>query len=234
LELGGKSPNLVFPDADLDAAAGVAAMAGTALLAGQGCALPTRLYVHEEVYDDVVERLLSKLSVLAVGDPMDPDTFVGPVVTERAMHRILGVIDQAREDGATLLAGGSRLGGALADGWFVAPTVFGDVHHESSLAREEVFGPVQAVLRFNTEEEVMAKANDSVYGLAAYVHTSDAARIERLTAGLQAGTVVVNGMGRISAATPFGGVKQSGFGREGGWAGLEEMIRTKAVHRRWS
>ncbi len=231
LELGGKSPNLVFPDADLDVAASVAALAGTALLSGQGCALPTRLYLHEDVYDEVVDRLLARLAALRIGDPLDPDTFVGPVVTERAMERILGVIGQAQSDGATLLTGGVRMGGELADGWFVAPTVFGDVDQASALAREEVFGPVQAVLRFSSEDEVIAKANDSAFGLAAYIHTQDQSRIERLTTELQVGTVVVNGIGGMSASTPFGGYKQSGFGREGGRAGIEEMVQTKAVFR---
>ena len=165
LELGGKSPNIVFPDADLDVAATLAARAGTALLSGQGCALPTRTYVHEDVYDEVVDRILAALATLPVGDPLDPATFVGPVVTEAAMERILGVIDRARSDGATLLAGGERLGGDLAAGWFVAPTVFGDVDHDSHLARHEVFGPVHAVLRFSSEAEVLAKANDTPYGL---------------------------------------------------------------------
>lgn len=229
LELGGKSPNIVFPDADLEAAADMAAVAGTALLTGQGCALPTRLYVHDLVYDAVVEKVLAKLATLRVGDPLDPDIFVGPVVTEEAMERILGVIGRAQEDGAVLLAGGGRLDGDLADGWFVAPTVFGDVNQESELARDEVFGPVQAILRFFTEEEVLAKANDSIFGLAAYVHTSDVSRVERLVRGLQAGTVIVNGMGTLSPATPFGGYKQSGFGREGGRAGIEEMVQLKTV-----
>ncbi len=229
LELGGKSPNIVFPDADLDTAALVAARLGTALLSGQGCALPTRLYVHESVYDAVAERLVAAVAALAVGDPLDPATAVGPVVTEAAMERILGVIDRAQADGARLLAGGARLGGALADGWFVAPTVFGDVDHHSDLARNEVFGPVQAVLSFSSEDEVLAKANDSEFGLAAYLHTTDARRIERFTRELQAGTVIVNGAGRLSAATPFGGTKQSGFGREGGRAGIEEMVQTKMV-----
>ena len=227
--MGGKSPNIVFPDADLEAAADMAAVAGTALLTGQGCALPTRLYVHDLVYDAVVEKVLARLATLRVGDPLDPDTFIGPVVTEEAMERILGVIGRAQEEGAVLLAGGGRLDGDLADGWFVAPTVFGDVNHESELARDEVFGPVQAILRFSTEEEVLAKANDSIFGLAAYVHTADAGRIERLVSGLQAGTVIVNGMGSLSPATPFGGYKQSGFGREGGRAGIEEMVQLKTV-----
>ena len=178
LELGGKSPNIVFPDADLDTAATSAAF-GTALLTGQGCALPTRLYVHEDVYDEMVDLVLAALGSLAVGDPLDPATFVGPVVTEAAMDRILATIERARSDGAQLLAGGERLGGDLAGGWFVAPTVFGDVDHHSDLARNEVFGPVQAVLRFASDDEVLAQANDSPYGLGAYLHTRDPGRIQR-------------------------------------------------------
>jgi len=229
LELGGKSPNIVFPDADLDTAAAMAAHFGTALLAGQGCALPTRLYVHDDVYDQVVGKVVTMLASIPVGDPLDPANFVGPVVTEAAMERILGVIDRAKSDGAALLAGGARLGGELADGWFIEPTVFGEVDHDSDLARNEVFGPVQAVLRFTTEDEVLAKANDSAFGLGAYLHTSDNRRVQRFARELESGTVVVNGMGGISPATPFGGYKQSGFGREGGRAGIEEMVRRKTV-----
>jgi aldehyde dehydrogenase (NAD+) len=228
LELGGKSPNIVFPDADLDTVA-MSARFGTALLAGQGCALPTRLYVHEDVYDEVVGKVVSSLGSLPVGDPLDPATFVGPVVTEAAMERILATIDRARTDGATLLAGGERLGGELAPGWFVAPTVFGDVDHDSDLVRNEVFGPVQAILRFTSEDEVLAQANDSPYGLGAYLHTRDIGRIQRFVREIESGTVAVNGMGRMSPATPFGGFKQSGFGREGGRAGIEEMVRRKTV-----
>ena len=202
---------------------------GTALLTGQGCALPTRLYVHDDVYDEVVGLLVSSLASLAVGDPLDPGTFVGPVVTEAAMERILATIDRARADGADLLAGGQRLDGELAAGWFVAPTVFGGVDHGSDLARNEVFGPVQAVLRFSSEDEALSLANDSPYGLGAYLHTHDLRRIQRFVREIDAGTVAVNGMGRISPATPFGGYKQSGFGREGGRAGIEEMVRRKTV-----
>jgi aldehyde dehydrogenase (NAD+) len=229
LELGGKSPLIVFPDADLDQAAQVAAQVGTALLSGQGCALPTRLYVHEDVYHQVADAVVATLASLAVGDPLDPGTVVGPVVSELAMERILSVIDRARSDGATLLAGGVRLGGELADGWFVAPTVFGEVDHGSDLAGNEVFGPVQSILRFSTEDEALALANDSPFGLAAYLHTADSRRIERFVRELDTGTVAVNGPGRISPATPFGGTKQSGFGREGGRAGIEEMVQTKTV-----
>jgi aldehyde dehydrogenase (NAD+) len=229
LELGGKSANIVFPDADLDTAAGMCAIFGTALLAGQGCALPTRTYVHEDVYDTVVEKVLATLAAFPVGDPLDPRSFIGPVVSEAAMERILGVIDRARSDGATVLTGGERLGGDLADGWFIAPTVFGDVDHDSDLARNEVFGPVQAILRFSSEEDVLEKANDSPFGLGAYVHTRETSRVQRMINGLQAGTVVANGMGGISPASPFGGYKQSGFGREGGRAGIEEFVQRKSV-----
>jgi aldehyde dehydrogenase (NAD+) len=228
LELGGKSANIVFADADLDAAVLTVQM-GTGLLAGQGCALPTRLYVHDDVYDEVVGRVVAALESLPVGDPLDPAVFVGPVVTEAAMERILGRVEQARADGATLLTGGGRLGGGLASGWFVAPTAFGDVDQDSDLARHEVFGPVQAILRFRSDQEVLDRANDSPFGLGAYLHTRDLGRIQRFIGGLESGTVVVNGMGRISPATPFGGYKQSGFGREGGRPGIEEMVRRKTV-----
>jgi aldehyde dehydrogenase (NAD+) len=229
LELGGKSPNIIFSDADLDAAAAMAAYAGPALLSGQGCALPTRLYVQAEVYDYVTAKVVETVKALPVGDPLDPATLVGPVVSEAAMERILGVMEQAEADGAELLVGGSRLGGELAAGWFVAPTVFGEVDHDSDLARNEVFGPVLAVLRFHTEEEVLAKANDSDFGLSAYLQTRDVERIDRFVRRLVAGTVAVNGMGRSTPAAPFGGTKSSGFGREGGRAGIEEMVRQKTV-----
>jgi aldehyde dehydrogenase (NAD+) len=185
--------------------------------------------VHADVYERVVAKVIETIKAVRVGDPLDPATLVGPVVTETAMQRILGVIERAKDDGATLLFGGSRLGGELAEGWFVAPTVFGDVDHDSDLARNEVFGPVLAVLRFATEEEVLTKANDSEFGLSAYVHTRDAGRIERFVRRLQSGTVVVNGMGRSTPAAPFGGIKRSGFGREGGRAGIDEMLRPKTV-----
>jgi aldehyde dehydrogenase (NAD+) len=229
LELGGKSPAIIFPDADLDAAAAMVATVGTALLSGQGCALPTRTYVHHDVYDEVVEKVTAVVRSLAVGDPLDPTTVVGPVVTEAALERILGVIERARADGATLLTGGTRLGGDLASGWFVAPTVFGDVDHGSDLARHEIFGPVQALVRFGSDDEVLARANDSAFGLGAYLHTSDVRRIERFVRHLEAGTVIVNAAGGLSPTSPFGGYKQSGFGREGGRAGIEEMVRRKTV-----
>ena len=157
-ELGGKSANIVFPDADLDlACADRRLWPARSCSSGQGCALPTRLYVHADVYDDVVARVVAHVESAVVGDPLDPTVTMGPVVTEQACARILGVIDRARDEGAgTLLTGGSRLGGALAAGYYIAPTVFGDVDQASDLARNEIFGPVLSILRFRDEDDVVA------------------------------------------------------------------------------
>jgi aldehyde dehydrogenase (NAD+) len=230
LELGGKSANVVFPDADLDTAVQASAFLGCTLLSGQGCALPTRLYVHDDVYEEVVERLVAQVEAVAVGDPLDRRTLMGPVVTEAARDRILGVIARAGDEGSgTLLTGGHRLEGDLAGGFFVAPTVFGEVDHASDLARNEIFGPVLSVLRFGDEDEVVDRVNDSVYGLGAYLHTRDLSRAIRLATRFEAGSITVNGFPGGSPGAPFGGYKQSGFGREGGRAGIEEMVRRKNV-----
>jgi aldehyde dehydrogenase (NAD+) len=230
LELGGKSANIIFPDADLEAAASMSALLGAALLSGQGCALPTRLYVHQDVYDEVAAKVVGTIESLGVGDPLDTGVMIGPVVSGPALERIMGVIERARRDGADLLTGGNRLEGDLAAGYFVAPTVFGNVDHNSELARNEVFGPVLAMLRFSTEDEVVAKANDSGFGLAAYVHTRDVSRTHRVAHALEAGSVTANGFPVMSPSTPFGGYKQSGFGREGGRAGIEEFVRRKHIY----
>jgi aldehyde dehydrogenase (NAD+) len=154
---------------------------------------------------------------------------MGPVINESAVERILGMIERAKASGAKLLTGGHRLGGELAGGYFLAPTVLADVDHSSEIAQEEVFGPVLSVLRFKDEAEVIAKANDSRYGLAAYIHTRDLARAHRVAHAIDAGYINVNGMSGMSPTAPFGGYKQSGFGREGGRQGLEEWLRTKNV-----
>ena len=229
LELGGKSANIVFADANLDVAVPASAF-GFVALSGQGCALPTRLFVQDTIYDEVIERLVAAVRHVPVGDPLERTTLVGPVINAAACDRILGVIDDARQRGVgTVLAGGGRLGGAFEAGYFVAPTVFGDVDHTSTLARNEIFGPVLSVFRFTDEDQAVAMANDSDYGLGAHVHTQDLGRAHRMARRLEVGFVAVNGGAGLSPCAPFGGVKRSGFGREGGREGIDEYLRTKNV-----
>ncbi len=229
MELGGKSANIIFDDADLRSAVGMSAFMGVAL-SGQGCLLPTRLFVQDTIYDQVVPMVAGLIGGMKVGDPFAEGTALGPVINEAACHRILGAIERAKADGSTLLTGGERLTGDLAGGYFLQPTVFGDVEHTSDLSQREVFGPVLAILRFSQEDEVVHMANDTEYGLSAYVHTNDLRRAHRVAAQLQAGTVNINGTTGTPAGAPFGGVKQSGFGRMGGKWGLEDFLQPKNVY----
>ncbi|NEA63300.1 aldehyde dehydrogenase family protein [Streptomyces sp. SID12488] len=227
-ELGGKSANLLFADTDLDTVVpycAAFAMSNT----GQGCALPTRLLAERPIYDEVVTRVAGVVAHLPVGDPLDPATYIGPLINEAARDRVQGVIDKAVEGGAgRLVYGGEHID---SDGYFVSPTVFADVDNRSDLAQQEIFGPVLAITPFDTEDEAVALANDTEYGLSAYIQSRDIARVNRLVPRLKAGTVYVNpGPNPItSPATPFGGVGMSGFGREGGKAGLDEFISVKGV-----
>jgi len=230
LELGGKSANIVFADADLQAAAGFSAFLAMGH-SGQGCLLPTRLLVEDSIYDQVVGMVLAMTQMMKVGDPFDEGTTMGPVISAQSCERILGVIERAKSEGAgTLLTGGGRVGGDLKGGYFIEPTVFGDVDHASDLAQNEVFGPVLSIIRFRDEAEAIALANDTIYGLAAYLHTNDLRRAHRVAVSLEAGMVNVNGFTGVHAGAPFGGVKQSGFGRMGGRSGLEDFMRLKNVY----
>jgi aldehyde dehydrogenase (NAD+) len=229
MELGGKSANIVFDDANLDAAVGLGTFMSVGLMSGQGCAFPTRMLVQDGVYDEVVERVAQMAKGLAVGDPFDPANMAGPVVSEAALHRILGVIERAKLDGARLVAGGGRLEGDLAEGYFVEPTVFADVDPDSDLAQNEVFGPVLAITRFSSDAEAIAIANNTRYGLSGYVQTTSLSRALRVAEELDTGEVLVNGAGNLVVQRPFGGFRLSGFGKEGAKAGIDEFLRVKSV-----
>jgi aldehyde dehydrogenase (NAD+) len=229
MELGGKSANIICADADLDAACLHGTFLSVATLSGQGCAFPTRMLAHESIYADVIERVATTAKSIPVGDPFDPATISGPVVNAAALDRILGVIEQAVGDGARLVAGGGRLNGPLANGYFIEPTVFADVDPRSQLAQNEVFGPVLAVIPFTSDDEAIAIANDTEYGLSAYVQTRDLKRAHRMADELVAGEVLINGARNLAIHRPFGGFGRSGFGKEGGRAGIEEYLRIKSV-----
>ena len=229
LELGGKSANLVFEDADLDRAV-PGAVAGIFAAGGQTCIAGSRLLVHESIADEVVRRVAEIAQQIRLGDPTEPETQMGPVASVQQRDRILGMIDDARADGARLIIGGGTPSDtALAGGAFVEPTIFADVEPSSRLAQTEVFGPVLAVTTFRTEQEAVAIANGTEFGLASGIWTKDITRAHRIARDLVAGTVWVNTYRYSAAQAPFGGVKQSGYGRERGLEALDEYLRTKNV-----
>lgn len=230
MELGGKSASLVFPDCDLQAAAERAIAWTIGCLAGQGCALPTRQIVHADIYDEFLEKLVAIAALFKVGDPMQPGIMVGPVINEAAVNRITGMFDRAKADNAArFVIGGNRCGGDLAKGNFIEPTILADVNPDHEIAQVEIFGPAVAVLKFHDEDEAVAIANNSEYGLAAYIQSNDLMRVHRIAERLHAGGVYVNGGFQINSHTPFGGVGISGFGKEGGKAGIEEFLHMKTV-----
>ncbi|ANE78048.1 betaine-aldehyde dehydrogenase [Mycobacterium adipatum] len=229
-ELGGKSGNIIFDDADLDRAAMLSAHQGPLMQSGQSCACASRLLVHASVYDTFVEKFLAVLDSAPAGDPFDPLVRFGPVISESALTRILDTVDLAVSAGAgELLTGGKRMGGPLAQGFYIEPTVFADVDNSSPLAQTETFGPVVSISRFTDDDQAVRTANDTRYGLNAFVHTRDLRRAHRVSRALESGSVWINSTSRISPQGPYGGYKQSGFGRTGGWEGLLEFLQTKTI-----
>ncbi|MGC1524305.1 MAG: betaine-aldehyde dehydrogenase [Steroidobacteraceae bacterium] len=230
LELGGKSPLIIFDDARLDNAVSGALLANF-YSSGQVCSNGTRVFVHRSVKAAFLERLVKRVKAMRIGDPLDPATQVGPLVSEQHMHKVLSYLERGRAEGARILTGGMRVTtGALAKGYFVAPTVFDNCRDDMAIVREEIFGPVMSVLEFEDEQEVIERANATEFGLAAGVFTNDLTRAHRVIARLQAGTCWINQYNVTPIELPFGGVKLSGLGRENGRAAIEHYTQLKSVY----
>ena len=229
LELGGKSPVIVCEDADLDRAVPLAAMAVFAN-SGQICIAGSRLFVARKIHDEFVQRLGAFAKALRIGDGVNPETEIGPLISDKQLRRVTGYLEKGVAEGAALVTGGGRPGaGGLSAGHFVEPTVFANVTDAMTIAREEIFGPVISAMAFDTLEEAVKRANDTPYGLAAGVFTRDLASAHRLSNALRAGSVWVNTYHAIDPSVPFGGYKMSGYGREGGVEHLHEYLNTKGV-----
>lgn len=229
LELGGKNPNIIFPDCDFDEAVG-AAFWGIYANKGEVCSAGSRLLVHESVHDRFVDKLVDRARKMKVGDPFDAASEMGAQISAQQMERILGYIKTGHEEGATLSCGGERdLQGAKAKGFFVQPTVFTDVSPHMKIASEEIFGPVLATIRFKDEEEASNIANGTIYGLVSAVWTRDIKLAHRMAGAIKAGSVWINTYNGFDSASPFGGYKQSGFGRDLGQYALEQYTNVKSV-----
>jgi acyl-CoA reductase-like NAD-dependent aldehyde dehydrogenase len=230
LELGGKSAVIIFADADLQDAV-KRGLSGAISANGQGCVNGTRLLVERPIYDQYLQMLSAVAGHIPIGDPLNQSTVVGPVISESALTRILGVVDAAvKREGGRLIAGGERLAGERAAGFFLPITIVADVGNDTAIAQHEVFGPVLAVTPFDSEEEAIALANGTAYGLGGYVHTQNLRRAHQVASQLDAGMIHVNGAGEgMTPCVPFGGMKQSGYGRLGGEEGLHEFLRVKNI-----
>ena len=227
LELGGKSPNIVFSDANMKRASR-GTMNGVFLNSGQVCTAGTRILVEKSVHDDFLSTLVESTNAMKVGSPLDEDTAMGPVVSKEQFDRVNGYIDIGKSEGAEVVAGGGPAEG-LGDGYFIQPTVFAGVRNDMQIAQEEIFGPVAAVIEVDDVDDAIRVANDTVYGLAAAVWTNDLTKAHRVARGIKAGTVWVNTAGNVDPSVSFGGYKQSGFGRELGKHSLETFTQTKSV-----
>jgi acyl-CoA reductase-like NAD-dependent aldehyde dehydrogenase len=225
LELGGKSPNIIFSDADIDKALG-ASVGAFCFLSGQVCVAGTRVFVQETIYDEFVARLSSAASKFAIGDPFDPATLMGPLVSREQFDRVSRYLDVGQTDGAQL-TGGGRLG---ETGYFIKPAVFSGVRNDMRIAREEIFGPVASVIPFKDENDAILQGNDTQYGLAAGIWTNDLSRAHRVGRALKAGTVWVNTYMTVDPISPFGGYKQSGIGRELGVHSLDAYTQMKSLY----
>lgn len=226
LELGGKSPAIILEDADLDEAI-EGAFNGTMYNMGQNCSACTRVYVQRSIYDQVVDGIAERVAAVKLGAGLDAEANMGPLVSEKQQNTVLGYIEKGKEEGARLVTGGGK---GIEKGYFVEPTVFADVEDDMTIAREEIFGPVMSIFPFDTVEEVIARANDSEYGLAASVWTENIKKAHYITAKLKAGTVWINDFGLEWETMPFGGYKKSGVGREmGGEYGLANYTEVKSV-----
>jgi betaine-aldehyde dehydrogenase len=230
LELGGKAPNIIFADADMEQAVN-GAMMGIFFNQGQVCCAGSRLFLAEEVKDEFLDRFKERAQQVRVGNPMDAATHMGPQVSEEQLNRIKGYVDIAREEGATVLTGGEQptLEGDFQKGYFFQPTIFCDVKNQMRVAQEEIFGPVTSAITFTDEEELIKQANETIYGLSAGIWTRDITRAHRFAKEIHAGTIWINTFNMFNAASPFGGFKQSGYGREMGKHALELYTHIKSV-----
>jgi aldehyde dehydrogenase (NAD+) len=225
LELGGKSANVIFDDADIEAASKAAA-AGIFFNAGQVCSAGSRVLVQEKVYDEVVERLAVRANALKIGDPADRATTLGPVISEKQMKSILDYVDIGQKEGALLITGGERVGDR---GYFISPAVFANVRHEMRISQEEIFGPVVSVIKFKDEADALRIANGTAYSLATGVWSRDMGRVQRFAKRARAGTVWINTYGYTDVRLPWGGERDSGLGREHGTAAIDNFTEPKAV-----
>ena len=228
LELGGKSPNIIFADCDLDKRV-TASIDECMYNTGQSCDAPTRLLVERSCLDEVLKIAKRAGNATDVGNPMEEGSHIGPLFDRIQFDRVQNMISVGIDEGATVLCGGLGKPEGVSKGWFVKPTIFADVSNQMRIAREEIFGPVLVIIPFESEDEAIEIANDTPYGLAAYIQTGDQQKAERVASHLRAGAIHING-GAFNYGSPFGGYKQSGNGREGGVMGLEDYLETKTLH----